>query len=98
MTVHLLKLGHRRIGFVKGHPNHTASAERLEGFQQALAEAKDAEAMIVQGYFSFDDGLSAAEQLLDAPVPPTAIFASNDDMPRPPSRWRNDGASMCRAT
>jgi LacI family transcriptional regulator len=35
---------------------------------------------IAQGFFSYRSGLAAAEQLLDAKYPPTAIFASNDDM------------------
>ena len=80
MTRYLLGLGHRRIGFIKGHPNQTASAERLSGFRAALRDAPDAKAEVVQGYFTFPSGLEAAERLLDAPERPTAIFASNDDM------------------
>lgn len=80
MTLHLLGLGHRRIGFIKGHPNQTASAERLAGFEQAMDTVPDATALTAQGYFSFDSGLAAAEALLDARPRPTAIFASNDDM------------------
>ena len=33
-----------------------------------------------QGYFTFRSGLVAAERLLARRSPPTAIFASNDDM------------------
>ncbi|THD81708.1 MAG: LacI family DNA-binding transcriptional regulator [Phenylobacterium sp.] len=80
MTQRLLELGHRRIGFITGHPNQTASAERLQGFRQAMAGAPDAQSQVVQGYFSFASGLTAAEELLDGPLPLTAIFASNDDM------------------
>ena len=80
MTRHLLGLGHRRIGFIKGHPNQTASGQRCEGYLAALAEAGVAadEALIAQGYFTYRSGMEAAERLLDAG--PTAIFASNDDM------------------
>ena len=80
MTRHLLGLGHRRIGFIKGHPNQTASGQRHEGYLAALAEAGVAvdEALIAQGYFTYRSGMEAAERLLDAG--PTAIFASNDDM------------------
>ncbi len=28
MTRYLLDLGHREIGFIKGHPNHVASQDR----------------------------------------------------------------------
>ena len=33
-----------------------------------------------EGEFNFDSGVAAAIALLDLPVAPTAIFASNDDM------------------
>ncbi len=80
MTRLLLELGHRRIGFIKGHPNQTASAERLAGFETAVAEHPDCEVAVAQGYFTFQSGLEAAELLLDGQPRPTAIFASNDDM------------------
>ena len=82
MTNYLLALGHKRIGFIKGHPNQTASQERERGFLTALAEAglKQDPALMVQGYFSYRSGLDAAETLLTLKQTPTAIFASNDDM------------------
>jgi LacI family transcriptional regulator len=82
MTRYLLTLGHRHIGFVKGHPNQTASGERLLGFEAALREAdcKTEPPSIEQGFFSYRSGLDAAEKLLALRPRPTAIFASNDDM------------------
>ncbi|PVX31443.1 LacI family DNA-binding transcriptional regulator [Sphingomonas pokkalii] len=82
MTKHLIDLGHRRIGFIRGNPNQTSSAERYRGFCAAIAAAgMDLAAMPVeQGYFTFRSGIVASEALLDLPEPPTAIFASNDDM------------------
>jgi LacI family transcriptional regulator len=82
MTRHLLELGHRRIGFIRGNPNQTSSAERYRGFLAALGEAgvDPRSVPIEQGYFTFRSGIVAAERLLDRPEPPTAIFASNDDM------------------
>jgi len=82
MTEHLIRLGHRRIGLITGHPNQTASAERLQGYLSALERngiPQETE-LIVQGYFTFRSGLEAAKTLLDLNDPPTAIFASNDDM------------------
>lgn len=82
MTNHLLDLGHRRIGLIKGHPLHIATIERTRGFRAAL-EARGLnpeEAPIEQGYFTFRSGLIAAERLLARTEPPTAIFACNDDM------------------
>ena len=37
-------------------------------------------ALIQQGYFTYRSGLEATEKLLTRKNPPTAIFASNDDM------------------
>ena len=82
MTGHLLALGHQRIGFVTGDPNLAAAGERLAGYRQALESRGIAvdEALIARGLFSYRSGLDAAEELLDRADPPSAIFASNDDM------------------
>ncbi len=82
MASYLLALGHRRIGFIKGHPGHHSSKLRLEGFQAALASwgVDPAEQPVEQGYNSFESGLTAARRLLACTERPTAIFASNDDM------------------
>ena len=82
MTRYLLDLGHRNIGFIKGHPNHVASHDRYRGFCDALTEAGiDCDkAPAEQGYFSYRSGLIAGERLLARAECPTAIFASNDDM------------------
>ncbi len=82
MTSHLIALGHRRIGFVIGHTNHTASDLRLFGYRRALDRAGVSfEPKYVRpGAFDFASGEAAADILLDLAAPPTAIFASNDDM------------------
>ncbi|HEY4113745.1 MAG TPA: LacI family DNA-binding transcriptional regulator [Rhizomicrobium sp.] len=81
MTHYLIGLGHKRIGFIKGHPNQTASEQRFDGFKAAMKEAGlPGSASVAQGYFSYRSGLAAAEKLLEAAERPTAIFASNDDM------------------
>lgn len=82
MTRHLGALGHARIGFITGNPNQTASAERLDGYRAALADLRlpDDPALVAGGLFTYRSGLDAADQLLDLADPPSAIFASNDDM------------------
>lgn len=82
MTKHLAALGHTRIGFIKGNPRQTASEERLDGYREALKDAglPDAPELIAPGLFTYRSGLDAAEQLLELENPPSAIFASNDDM------------------
>jgi LacI family transcriptional regulator len=82
MTRHLLALGHRRIGFVTGDPALSASARRLDGYRDALTAAglaADAD-LVAPGLFTYRSGLDAADRLLSLSEPPSAIFASNDDM------------------
>jgi len=80
MTRYLIELGHRRLGFVIGNPDQSASAERLSGFHAAVRATGGLDTFVVQGDFSFASGLVAGQMLLDLSEPPTAIFASNDDM------------------
>lgn len=82
LTRHLLDLGHRRIGFVTGDLNYAASVQRLDGYRQAIADyGGDCDPALVQeGDYRFAGGSAAAEVLLALPSPPSAIFASNDDM------------------
>ncbi|AGH50146.1 MULTISPECIES: LacI family DNA-binding transcriptional regulator [Sphingomonadales] len=82
MTRHIVSLGHRRVGFIIGNPNQTASGRRLEGYRAALEAAglPLADELITQGLFTYRSGLDAAERLLELAEPPSAIFASNDDM------------------
>jgi LacI family transcriptional regulator len=82
MTAHLIGFGHTRIGFIKGNPNQTASGRRFDGYQAALQEAGLTvdPTLVQQGYFTYRSGLEATEKLLTRKRPPTAIFASNDDM------------------
>ena len=82
MVAHLVSLGHRRIAHIVGHPAHGASGWRLTGYQQGLERAglKVDPSLVVQGEFSFDSGVRAAEQLFALKKRPTAVFAANDDM------------------
>ncbi|TWB20385.1 LacI family transcriptional regulator [Nitrospirillum amazonense] len=82
LTRHLLSLGHRRIGLIKGPANHGATERRHRGYRDALAELGIAEDpdLIEQGAFTFPSALPCAERLLSLPEPPTAIFACNDEM------------------
>ena len=66
LTRHLLSLGHRRIGFIKGAPDQGDAALRLQGFLAALADAglDPDKAPLEQGQFTYRSGLEAAERLL----------------------------------
>ncbi len=81
-TTHLIGLGHTRIGFISGDPRFIVSAQRDEGYQEALIAAGIATApeLVQPGDFSFASGERAMETLLDLDAPPTAIIANNDEM------------------
>jgi len=82
MTEHLLHLGHRRIGFIIGHPDHGQSHDRLAGYRSALQrhEIDFDDTLVEQGLFDYESGYSCARKLLSATPRPTAVFASNDPM------------------
>jgi LacI family transcriptional regulator len=79
-TAHLLELGHRRIGVITGRG--LASQRRLMGYHAALVAAgvMPDRALEVEGDYLAVSGAAGANQLLDLPEPPTAIFAFNDSM------------------
>lgn len=82
MTMYLINRGHRRIGFIKGHPSHMATDDRLSGYLRALDRAglPFESQLIADGEFDFESGLAAGEMFLAMADPPTAVFASNDYM------------------
>lgn len=82
VTELLIDRGHRRIGFIKGHPDHAATERRFRGYREALAgHAIETDGHLVEpGYFDFESGKRATATFLRLEHPPTAIVASNDDM------------------
>lgn len=82
MATYLINLGHRCIAFVRGHPDHMASDDRLFGYRRALDRAgiPFEPHLVTDGEFDFDSGCLAARLFFALPEPPTAIFAANDDM------------------
>ena len=78
-TEHLIELGHRRIGHLRG-TNASTSLERMEGYRQALKKAgirmhKD---LIRDCGFTEPDGYAAMKEWIASGDLPTAIFAAND--------------------
>ncbi len=82
VVAHLAGLGHERIGFISGHPEHGATRSRLEGYRLGLlrAELEYDQTLVFEGFFDSDSGRRAGEYFLAMQHPPTAIFASNDEM------------------
>lgn len=75
---HLLKLGHRRIGFVGPSADLPIGEARLRGVRQALkAAGVDLAADLIRlGPSAADFGFEAVQALMDLPQPPTAIYLS----------------------
>lgn len=81
-TEHLIAAGHRRIGFVGGVEGVMSAVERCEGYASALQAANIPfdPALTDFGGYTAEHGRSAARRLLCLPEPPTAIFASSDQI------------------
>lgn len=79
---HLLGLGHRAFGFIRGLPGHLSAETRFDGFVQALADAGIAADTVAleRGNFTFRSGLDCTQRLLEAGRPITALVCANDDM------------------
>jgi LacI family transcriptional regulator len=77
---HLLNQGHRHIGYLGDRDDIWAVRERYSGFNDAFADiglVPDA-ALIRHGLRSRPEAAAAAKAMMRLPVPPTALFASND--------------------
>jgi LacI family transcriptional regulator len=82
MTEYIRALGHQRIAIILGDANQTVTQRRFQGYRDALARSGllQIDELVAHGLFTYRSGLDAAEYLLGLKDPPTAIFASNDDM------------------
>ncbi|PZG22546.1 LacI family transcriptional regulator [Micromonospora craterilacus] len=81
-TEYLIGLGHRRIGFIAGPPQLMCSRARMDGYRAALEAAGLAvdDDLVCPGDFYHEAGFSGGVRLLGLADPPTAIFASSDQM------------------
>ncbi len=78
---HLLGTGRRRIGTVTGMLDHPAAADRLTGWQEALAEAGlDPAGLSEAGDFTMASGEAATAALLSRVPDLDGVFAASDPM------------------
>jgi len=79
-TLHLLRLGHKRIATITGPQNMIAGHDRFQGYLRALEERGLAfhPELVAESDFSEPGGYAATRRLL--PHHPTAIFAASDMM------------------
>lgn len=78
----LIALGHRDIAFITGSLDSPTGRERLAGYQAALTKhgIPINDALVVEGKWQAQNGMTAVEQLLKQGRNFTALVASNDDM------------------
>ncbi|MGP1396695.1 MAG: LacI family DNA-binding transcriptional regulator [Inquilinaceae bacterium] len=75
---HLIRLGHRRIAFVGGSLDHSATWQRLDGFRAALRRHGLDTDLIRRCPLTRRDGRHTLKALLAETSPPTAAVCYND--------------------
>jgi LacI family transcriptional regulator len=77
---HLVELGHRRIGYVRGPEQYTAAVPRVEGFRAACADAglDPSDTPVIGGEGDVRSGDRATTELLARHPDVTAIYCYND--------------------
>lgn len=81
LTEHLIRLGHRRIGFTSNPEVHESNTDRLAGYQKALADAdiffKDDWVLETNGR-ELNNGELILQHFFALKEPPTAILCFTD--------------------
>ena len=84
LAEHLIRLGHKRIGIIKGPMKNSTAIERFQGAIQAFRDygLNIQDDLIHNGDYFKMSGYIATNELLNMPKKkyPTAIFVSNDEM------------------
>jgi DNA-binding LacI/PurR family transcriptional regulator len=80
-TEHLVDLGHRRIGHLRG-PRLSPASLRYKGYVRALKShnLQNRKEWIQRGNFDVASGCAAMRRILAAKNRPSAVFAANDPM------------------
>ncbi|HET7558588.1 MAG TPA: LacI family DNA-binding transcriptional regulator [Limnochordia bacterium] len=78
-TLHLMHVGHRRIGFLHGDLRFSTGRERLAGYRLAHRQRglPVDESLIIAGNFDSETTFRAALELLARPDRPTALMSSD---------------------
>lgn len=82
-TQALIDRGHKRIAMITGPLNDPLSGlMRFEGYKKALIDAGIGlqDELVANGNFFYESGLTQTKEFLKLAVPPTAVFAANDEM------------------
>ncbi len=79
---YLIELGHKKIAHITGDVKTQAAAKRLEGYKRALEKNSISvrQDYIFETDYSRGAARGAAEKLIKAPDPATAVFVASDAM------------------
>ena len=82
LTEHLLDLGHRRIGVVRGKPGISSTTERFDGYVAALAARGIAldPGLVLDGDSNTDVAEREVRRLMSSADRPTALVSMNNAM------------------
>lgn len=80
LVTHLAGKGHHRIAFIGTQPDLVVHVDRFNGYQAGLQAAQIAfdPKLVREGNLTERSGYAAAKELLELPLPPTAIIGCND--------------------
>lgn len=81
-VIHFIEKGHKKIALVLGNYDESISMKKLAGYKRALEENQIVfrEEYVIEGDFSYDSGIEAAEKLCESSERPTAILVGADEM------------------
>jgi LacI family transcriptional regulator len=77
---HLIQLGHKRIAIINGPLVFPTARDRQSGYEDAHRDAGivSDKSLTIHCAFKQADGYTAMQQILELPVPPTAVFAASN--------------------
>jgi len=77
---HLIRLGHKRIGFITGLPEIPTTVERLKGYRDALSEHNIPfnSRLVKYGDSKHESALRLTQDMLAGRPRPTALFTGNN--------------------
>jgi len=76
-TERLVRLGHKRIAFLRGNLNNLDASERLKGYRKAMRK-HGLHTMEAGNGFAEEPGYKAGIELLNSPNPPSALVCASD--------------------
>lgn len=75
---HLVALGHKRIAFLGGHLEHSATRERWQGYREALTRHGLDYQRLMRATVTRRDGFDLIQQLMAESPAPSAVVCHND--------------------